>query len=84
SKALNGGYGLLLDGSHEKDEIIKSAMMWDVMGGVSRRAWARNDHAIETCALFNEEGLGHLTLPFLTDEKRIDELVKRRHDKGGK
>lgn len=84
SKAINGGYGLLLDGSYEKDDIIKSAMMWDVMGGVTRRAWARNEHAIKTSAAFNKEGLGKVTLPFITDEARINALVERHYVKGGK
>lgn len=34
-KSINGGFGLLLDGSERVDEILKSAMMWDVMGGVA-------------------------------------------------
>jgi urocanate hydratase len=83
SKAINGGYGLLLDGSYEKDEIIKKAMMWDVMGGVSRRAWARNPHAIEASATFNQEGLGKVTLPYFSDESKIHELVKKYYKVGG-
>ena len=49
-KAVNGGFGLLLDGSERTDEIIKSAIMWDVMGGVARRSWARNENALSTAA----------------------------------
>ena len=47
-KAVNGGFGMVLDGSNRVDEILRSAMLWDVMGGVARRAWARNRHALET------------------------------------
>jgi len=47
-KAINGGFGLVLDGSARVDHIIQSALDWDVMGGVARRAWARNEHAMET------------------------------------
>ena len=47
-KAINGGFGLVLDGSERIDNIIKSAMMWDVMGGVARRNWARNENALST------------------------------------
>ena len=51
-KAINGGFGLVLDGSERIDEIIKSAIAWDTIGGVARRNWARNEHAIETSHLF--------------------------------
>jgi urocanate hydratase len=83
SKAINGGYGLVLDGSLEKDEIIKKAIVWDVMGGVSRRAWARNAHAITTSESFNKEGLGSITLPYLTEEEKLIALVKKTYKKGG-
>ncbi len=78
-KAFNGGFGLVLDGSKKVDEVIKSALDWDVMGGVARRAWARNPHAIETSIEWNERNKnnGHITLPFIPDEKLIDELVDK-------
>ncbi|MDP8205219.1 MAG: urocanate hydratase [Candidatus Electryonea clarkiae] len=79
-KAINGGFGLVLDGSDRVDEIIKTAMPWDVMGGVARRAWARNQHSIETCIEFNKENENgdHITLPFVPNEKLIKELVEFR------
>jgi len=43
----------VLDGSDRVDTIIRSAVDWDVMGGVARRAWARNEAAMETAALWN-------------------------------
>ncbi|KUK35675.1 MAG: Urocanate hydratase HutU, partial [Thermacetogenium phaeum] len=60
-KAINGGFGLVLDGSERVDEIIKSSLLWDVMCGVARRSWARNEHSIETSIEFNKnyEGSGH-------------------------
>src|SRR5690606_30267078 len=73
-KSINGGFGLLLDGSEETDAIIRSAMMWDVMGGVARRAWARNEHAIEVSAAYNEKGDGHVTLPFLVADDLVESL----------
>jgi urocanate hydratase len=54
-KAINGGFGMVLDGSERVDEILRSAMLWDVMGGVARRSWARNEHAMEVCREFNEK-----------------------------
>ena len=76
-KAINGGFGLVLDGSERVDEIIRSAMMWDVMGGVARRGWARNPAAIETSMLYNQNraGGGHITLPYLVDDQLIDKLT---------
>ena len=52
-KAINGGFGMVCDGSERVDEILRSAMLWDVMGGVARRSWARNGHAMETSETFN-------------------------------
>ncbi|HON88969.1 MAG TPA: urocanate hydratase [Spirochaetia bacterium] len=77
-KSINGGFGLVLDGSERVDTIIKMAMPWDVMGGVARRAWARNEHAIEVCAEYNTEhsDLGHVTLPYFVDESIIEKVVK--------
>ncbi len=79
-KAINGGFGLVLDGSPEKDEIIKSALDWDVMNGVSRRAWARNKNSLETAAEWNRKnrGKGHITLPYQTNEDLIREIIKNK------
>ncbi len=76
-KAINGGFGLLLDGSEKTDDVIKSAMMWDVMGGVARRSWARNEHAMSTATAYNKryEGDGHITIPYLVDDELVDKLV---------
>jgi urocanate hydratase len=75
--AVNGGFGLLLDGSERVDGIIRSAIPWDVMGGVARRAWARNANSVETCMQYNRQRLGtdHISLPFIPDEDFIEDLV---------
>ncbi|ACR79171.1 urocanate hydratase [Kosmotoga olearia] len=76
-KAINGGFGLVLDGSRRVDEVIKTAIAWDVMSGVSRRAWARNEHSIETAIEYNKKNVGedHITLPYLVDDGLVDKLV---------
>lgn len=76
-KAVNGGFGLVLDGSERVDGIIRRAIPWDVMGGVARRAWARNPPSIETCIHYNKlrRGSDHITLPFVADENMVSELV---------
>ena len=78
-KSINGGFGMVLDGSARVDEILRSAMLWDVMGGVARRAWARNEHSIETILEFNQQysGQGHVTLPYIPQDKLIDDLVTK-------
>ncbi|MBN2260392.1 MAG: urocanate hydratase [Clostridiales bacterium] len=72
-KAINGGFGLVLDGSERVDEIIKSAIPWDVMVGVSRRAWARNANSITTSMEYNQMGdENHITLPYVADDELIE------------
>jgi urocanate hydratase len=66
-KSINGGFGMLLDGTQRVDQILDVALPWDVMGGVARRAWAQNPHSIETCLEFNNENAErgeHITIPF--------------------
>lgn len=77
-KAINGGFGMVLDGSERVDEILRSAMLWDVMGGVARRSWARNPNAMATSAAFNESHAGqyHITLPFIPEEEFIQQIVR--------
>lgn len=79
-KSINGGFGMVLDGSHRVDEILKQAMPWDVMGGVARRAWARNPHSIETVIEYNNnnKGTDHITLPYITNEDFIKKLVEEK------
>ena len=76
-KCINGGFGLLLDGRPETDEIIRSAMMWDVLGGVARRAWARNPNAMEVGREVNRTypGSYHITLPYSVEDGIIESAV---------
>ena len=78
-KSINGGFGLVLDGSKRIDEVIKSAMPWDVMGGVARRAWARNENAVTTSMEYNEimQGDDHITLPYIAGEEAIKSAMDK-------
>ena len=78
-KAVNGGFGMVLDGSARVDEILKVSMIWDVMSGVARRSWARNEHSIETCVEFNQSHPGqyHVTLPYIADDAIVNEAVEQ-------
>ena len=82
-KSINGGFGLVLDGSHRADEIVKSALSWDVMSGVARRSWARNEHSIETVLEFNEanQGTDHITIPYIADENKVKSAVAKIFNK---
>jgi urocanate hydratase len=84
-KAINGGFGLVLDGRKEVDAIIKSAMRWDVIGGVARRAWARNENSIVTCIEHNKvnKGTDHITLPYIPKEDLVKKLVSEAFLKRG-
>ncbi|MDR1948164.1 MAG: urocanate hydratase [Spirochaetaceae bacterium] len=77
-KAINGGFGLVLDGSERVDEVIKSALLWDVMNGVARRSWAGNPHSIETAEEYNKKhsGKSRITIPYPADQKFIDGLIQ--------
>ena len=77
-KSINGGFGLVLDGSERVDRIILESMSWDVISGVARRAWARNEHAIETVETFNaKRSDGHITLPYIADDAYLTDLVAK-------
>ncbi len=78
-KSINGGFGMVLDGSKRVDEILRQSMPWDVMGGVARRAWARNKNSIETSIEYNKNNVGddHITLPYIADDKLIKSLVEK-------
>jgi urocanate hydratase len=82
-KSINGGFGLVLDGSERVDEIIRQAIPWDVMGGVARRAWARNEPSIETSIHYNEANIGtdHITIPYLADDQKLKDLVDKAVDR---
>lgn len=78
-KSVNGGFGMVLDGSERVDTILSMAMPWDTMVGVSRRAWSRNENSIETCIEYNNSNASgdHITLPFLADEELLDKILAR-------
>ncbi|MDO9507741.1 MAG: urocanate hydratase [Thermovirgaceae bacterium] len=74
-KAINGGFGLVLDGSQRVDEVIRSSISWDVIGGVARRSWARNIHSIETIIEHNASTGDHVTLPYIADDELLLRLI---------
>jgi len=61
------------------DQIIRSALSWDVMGGLARRSWARNPNALQTVQRWNEvnKDKGHITMPFIPEEGLVEDLVEK-------
>ena len=72
-EVINGGFGMLIDGSADSERRLKSMLHWDVNNGIARRAWARNKEAITAIqrAMENEPRL-KVTLPNVVDDSIID------------
>ena len=71
-EVINGGFGMLLDGSSDAERRLKSMLHWDVNNGIARRSWARNDGAIFAIQrAMEEEPLLKVTLPNLVDEELL-------------
>jgi urocanate hydratase len=73
-EVINGGFGMLLDGSEVADRRLRSMLFWDVNNGIARRGWARNKEALFAIkrAMENEPKL-KVTLPNLADDRLIDQ-----------
>lgn len=80
SKGINGGFGLVLDGSERVDEILSKAIPWDTMIGVGRRNWARCEHSIETVAEYNKitNGTDHITIPYIASDDLIEKVCNEK------
>lgn len=78
SKSINGGFGMVLDGSERVDEILRSVIPWDTMIGVARRSWGRCSHSMETVAEYNQtrNGEDYITMPYLASDELIEEVCK--------
>ena len=77
-KAINGGFGLVLDGSAKVDDVIPCALDWDVACGIARRAWAGNSAALETAEIWNASNKGQMTLPNLPKGGMVVDIVAKR------
>jgi urocanate hydratase len=74
-EVINGGFGMVIDGSKEADTRLRRMLYWDVNNGISRRSWARNDGAMFAInrAMENNPNL-KVTMPNIADDKLIDSL----------
>jgi urocanate hydratase len=74
-EVINGGFGMLLDGSDEADRRLKSMLHWDVNNGIARRSWARNDEAIFAIKrAMEKEPLLNVTIAQKVDDSIIQNL----------
>ena len=76
-EVINGGFGMLLDGSEDSGSRLHSMLHWDVNNGIARRSWARNKEAIFTLKreMARTPGL-NVTIPFIADDKLIEKAVR--------
>jgi urocanate hydratase len=74
-EAINGGFGMVLDGSESAEQKLRSMLHWDVNNGIARRSWARNPGAMHTAAraMQSEEAL-RITMPFVADDALLRNL----------
>lgn len=74
-EVINGGFGLLLDGTSEADRRLEGMLHWDVNNGIARRSWARNEGAIRAIEMEMERTPSlKVTLPNLVDDKLLENL----------
>ena len=74
-EVINGGFGMLLDGSADSDRRLKSMLFWDVNNGISRRSWARNEGAVFAIKRAMEANPNlKVTLPNYADDQLIESL----------
>lgn len=76
-EVINGGFGLVIDGSPDSERRLNSMLFWDVNNGISRRSWARNQGAINTIkrAMESEPKL-KVTIPYLANESEIEKILQ--------
>ncbi len=74
-EVINGGFGMVLDGSKDANRRLKSMLFWDVNNGIARRSWARNNEAIFAIkrAMKADKKLV-VTLPNVVDENIIEQI----------
>ncbi len=74
-EVINGGFGMLLDGSDDASRRLKNMLFWDVNNGISRRSWARNPGAVFAIKrAMQQEPLLKITIPNIADNSLLDSL----------
>ena len=74
---INGGFGMMIDGSADSERRLKSMLLWDVNNGIARRSWARNEGAMFAIQREMERTPGlKVTIPNLADDALISNIIK--------
>jgi urocanate hydratase len=77
-EVINGGFGMVLDGSEEAENKLSMMLHWDVNNGIARRSWARNSGAIFTLEREMQRTPGlQVTMPYIADDKLIAEALQQ-------
>ena len=77
-EVINGGFGMVLDGSPEAERRLLSMLFWDVNNGISRRAWARNPHALSTIQrTMSAYPDLQVTIPYLAQEALVQQAIEQ-------
>ena len=76
-EVMNGGFGMVIDGSADSDRHIQEMLLWDVNNGIARRSWARNEGAMNAIKREMERTPGlKVTLPNIADDELIRNSLK--------
>jgi len=76
-EVINGGFGMMLDGSPETESKLRLMLHWDVNNGIARRSWARNEEAMVTLKREMDRTPGlKVTIPYVADDEIINEALK--------
>ena len=78
-EVINGGFGMVIDGSEASDRRIREMLLWDVNNGIARRSWARNEGAVEAIRREMDRTPGlRVTLPVFADEELVREALNEQ------
>jgi urocanate hydratase len=76
-EVINGGFGMVLDGSNDADRRLRSMLFWDVNNGISRRSWARNEGSVFAIKRAMEEMPElKVTVPSFADDELVGKYFK--------
>ncbi len=76
-EVINGGFGMVLDGSAETEEKLRMMLHWDVNNGIARRSWARNDEALFAIKREMDRTPGlKVTIPYIADDETIESAIR--------
>lgn len=78
-EVINGGFGLMIDGTDESERRLKSMLFWDVNNGIARRSWARNEGAMFAikAEMEKEPGL-KVTVPYIADDNMLKDIAENQ------